>query len=199
MAKVSKNKIVLEWALFGQQTVFGDDHKDTAYDINFAEFGEAMAKVIGKYGVAESNLWEGVLPSGTEDRTWVRTWLYMQGNENYQGMIKSLDGAHAKRILAKFKAVGIKDQSKPARKPKKENGTQDFIDACVQMVSEIYSDTRALFAQTGERYTDNKMIIALAEGAMEQVEFRNLCQLPKNANSLKVEKAVRKAIKKSYF
>lgn len=70
--------------------------------VDTKDFGDLMDKVISKYGHAESVLWNTKTPVGTEDRTWVRTWLYTQG---YNYSIECLDGDHMKRILERFKAV----------------------------------------------------------------------------------------------
>ena len=97
--KFSKTK----WKKFTIETVKNDGEEVSAESIE--KFVLLMEKVINKYHSAESVIWETANPMGTEDRTWVRTFLAIEGHKAYSGMFTGLDSDHAKRIEYRFKQV----------------------------------------------------------------------------------------------
>ena len=102
---MTKKKIVTEWTRFAQELIVNECPE--ARNVDFRLFGTLMGRIVKKLGAAESVLWSGPIPTGTEDRTWVRTWLYALGREEYKGMLKSMDGAHAKRCLRALRDAGL--------------------------------------------------------------------------------------------
>lgn len=100
MKTIDKNK----WIEFAKETV-KEDRVKTALD--FEEFGNLMVKVFDRFGTIESVLWEGANPSGTEDRTWVRTYLALKGVPEYRVYAtEPLLDDHAQRIARRFQEVG---------------------------------------------------------------------------------------------
>lgn len=87
-----------KWVSFAKETL-DEDWWD------FAKFGDLMEKVFKSEGAIDSVLWSGANPSGTEDRTWVRTWAACEKGD-VSGMLKSPDASHVKYILDIFKKVG---------------------------------------------------------------------------------------------
>lgn len=74
-----------------------------------------------------------------------------------------------------------------------------FIQACLNIVPDIHSDTLALFRENAERPTDRKMVEALAELSMEQVTFRGLADIPAGADYDEVEGRLCRRIKARYY
>ncbi|RYZ92887.1 MAG: hypothetical protein EOP06_02835 [Proteobacteria bacterium] len=93
-----------EWADFAHETMTED--KFTFDPSLCLEFAAAMAKVYSKFGEIESVLWAGASPDGSEDRTWIRTFVCKKGL-GYEGMLTSFDGYHATRISEAFISVGV--------------------------------------------------------------------------------------------
>lgn len=97
MTKFSKKA----WIEFAQETITNDEAKIKP---NLKKFGNFMEFVFNKNKNIKSVLWETVNPNGTEDRTWIRTFLCLEGYKDYAGMLNSLDGNHARMIFAEYKA-----------------------------------------------------------------------------------------------
>lgn len=120
--KFSKTK----WKKFAIKTVKNDGAEVNEKDLE--KFVLLMEKVINKFGSAESVLWESVNPTGTEDRTWVRTFLAVEGYKEYSDMLTGLDSSHAKRIVEYFKEA----VKKPTQK--------QMIDHAVKIVFESHKE-----------------------------------------------------------
>ena len=98
----------IEWIKLAKETIKIDGEIKISPIVlsDLKKFGDLMEEVFKKEKCFESVLWETVNPNGTEDRTWVRTFLYLEGYKDYRNMEKTLDKAHVKRIIKKFKATG---------------------------------------------------------------------------------------------
>lgn len=87
------------WTTFARETLEQDEVEATETQVN--RFGFVMYRVYEKYGTIDSQLWEGDLPSGTEDRVWVRAYFAATAGK-YAGLFTDLDGAFALSCVSKM-------------------------------------------------------------------------------------------------
>lgn len=106
MKKSNARKAVeKEWANFARELMEEECPVALFHGHKPDEFGEIMGRLIARDGSVYSVLWDSVVPSGTEDRTWVRSWLSMKGEKRYQAIERGMDGHHAKHCIEKLKSV----------------------------------------------------------------------------------------------
>lgn len=100
--KPSKKKVIEAWAEFAEDLIY---EEGVTEDVDPKEFGAIMHEVLLEQGTINSVLWEGDLPSGTEDKVWVRSWLAANKVKAYCEIVNGPDGKFAKRAL---KEMGLK-------------------------------------------------------------------------------------------
>ena len=82
---MSKPKsIYTEWREFFLETVKCDEVEVENLELRAKDFARNMVCVVMHYGTVESVLWSGTTPCGTEDRTWVRSYLLPQPKGIYR-------------------------------------------------------------------------------------------------------------------
>lgn len=148
--KEDDSKISKAWARFAKDLLKQEYPKGLS-KVNVNEFGDLMVKVVNKEGGADSILWKEKTPQGTEDRTWVRTWLYTKKIPEYKDMPKSLDGHHVKAILKQFKSV------KESKCNLKEIGSNDDLNQSLKRADSLYKKdmgARQLISWVTNNYTD---------------------------------------------
>ena len=102
----NKNVIIQDWTNynawynFAVETAKNDFEDVKNYflkDEVFRNFATIMSYIIQHEKVVESVLWTSVVPQGTEDRTWFRSFADIVGVKEYKDITTSFDGAHAIR------------------------------------------------------------------------------------------------------
>lgn len=101
-----KNSIAIQaaWSDFAAELI-AEECPKFASKVDPAHFGLLMSKLIARDGFVDSVLWNSVVPSGTEDRTWVRAYLHQSDIAPYAGILDGLDGAHAKHCASHLSDV----------------------------------------------------------------------------------------------
>jgi hypothetical protein len=98
------SSIAKKWEKFAIETLNADyenwpeDESIPEYEDHCKRFGQVMERLVAKKPV-NSNLWYSTTPSGTEDRTWVRSFMFLVGNKDYSAMLTGFDQDHARHCV----------------------------------------------------------------------------------------------------